>query len=151
MKPIIKLKNYLSASLTRDERRIKTFKGSQVDDDFLDSVIKEIGQIDIVIDDGSHINEHVIHTFKFLFPRINCKWYVIEDVQTSYWPGDYGGMSKDLNNPDTIMGFFKHLLDGLNHVEYKIEGYQPTYFDRHIIAMHLYHNMIFIQKGSNDR
>ena len=134
-----------------NERRIKTFKGSQVDDDFLDSVVKEIGQIDIVIDDGSHVNDHVLHTFKFLFHRINCKWYVIEDVQTSYWPEDYGGTSEDLNNLGTTMGFFKHLVDGLNYVEYKVEGYQPTYFDQHIVAMHFYHNMIFIQKGLNDQ
>ncbi|MDQ2695739.1 MAG: hypothetical protein M3Z21_10260, partial [Pseudomonadota bacterium] len=40
-----------------DERRIKTFKGSQVDDVFMESVLKETGPIDIVIDDGSHKNE----------------------------------------------------------------------------------------------
>jgi hypothetical protein len=134
-----------------DERRIKTFKGSQVDNDFLDSVIKEIGQIDIVIDDGSHINAHVIHTFKYLFPRINCKWYVIEDIQTSYWTDDYGGTSEDLNNLGTTMGFFKHLVDGLNYIEYELEGYQPTYFDLHIMGIYFYHNMIFIQKGLNNQ
>ncbi|MBW4554043.1 MAG: hypothetical protein KME35_23515 [Aphanocapsa sp. GSE-SYN-MK-11-07L] len=129
-----------------DERRIKTFKGSQVDEDFLKHVIKEIDPIDIVIDDGSHVNEHVIHTFKFLFPRIQCQWYVIEDTQTSYWPGEYGGMSDDLNNLGTSMGFLKHLIDGLNYVEYKIDGYEPTYFDQHIVAMHFYHNIVFIEK-----
>ena len=133
-----------------DERRIKTFKGSQIDDDFLNSVIEEIGQIDLVVDDGSHVNEHVIHTFKYLFPRINCQWYVIEDVQTSYWSENYGGTNKDFNASYTMMGFFKSLVDGLNHVEYQIPEYQPTYFDRHITAMHFYHNMIFIQKGINN-
>jgi hypothetical protein len=132
-----------------DERRIKTFKGSQVDDVFLDNIIKEIGQVDIVIDDGSHINDHVLHTFKFLFPRIDCQWYVIEDVQTSYWPEDYGGTSENLNDLGTTMGFFKHLVDGLNYVEYKINDYQPTYCDRYISAMHFYHNMIFVQKRAS--
>jgi hypothetical protein len=132
-----------------DERRIKTFKGSQVDDNFLQNVIEEIGQIDIVVDDGSHINEHVIHTFNFLFPRINCQWYVVEDVQTSYWE-NFGGTSEDFNNSRTIMSFFKQLTDGLNHIEYRIPGYKPTYFDRHIIAMSFYHNMIFVQKGTNN-
>ncbi len=133
-----------------DERRIKTFKGSQIDDDFLGHTLQEIGTIDIVIDDGSHINEHIIHTFEFLFPKISQKgMYVIEDVQTSYWKS-YGGSSDNLNRTDTAMGFFKQLTDGLNHVEYRLENYEPNYFDRNIIAMHFYHNMVFLQKGLND-
>jgi hypothetical protein len=76
---------------------------------------------------------------------------MIEDIQTSYWTDDYGGTSEDLNNLGTTMGFFKHLVDGLNYLEYKLEGYQPTYFDLHIIAIYFYHNMIFIQKGLNNQ
>ena len=51
-----------------EENRIKTFKGSQTDEKFLKDIVSKIGKIDIVIDDGSHINEHVIQTFKILFP-----------------------------------------------------------------------------------
>ena len=51
-----------------NERRIKTYKGSQVDSTFLQNVVKDIGNIDLIIDDGSHINEHVIETFKICFP-----------------------------------------------------------------------------------
>src|SRR6185295_3664424 len=81
------------------EKKIKIFKGSQADVDFLDKVVTEIGEIDIIIDDGSHINEHVIETFKFLFPKLKDGGiYVIEDTQTSYWE-NFGGDSNDLNNP----------------------------------------------------
>ena len=132
-----------------DEHRIKTFKGSQTDNEFLDHVINEIGRIDIVIDDGSHVNEHVLSTFKYLFPRISQNGiYVIEDLGTSYWH-KYGGSSVDLQRPDTTMGFLKQLVDGLNYTEYEIDNYEPTYFDRHIVAMHFYHNMVFIRKGLN--
>ncbi|WP_138774321.1 class I SAM-dependent methyltransferase [Desulfohalovibrio reitneri] len=79
---------------SHDERRIKTFKGSQVDGDFLDRVIDEIGRPDIIIDDGSHINSHIIGSFEHLFPKMKEGGiYAVEDQQTSYWPEHYGGWS----------------------------------------------------------
>jgi len=54
-----------------DERRIKTFQGSQIDEEFLSNLISETGRFDIIIDDGSHINEHIIKSFKFLFSKLN--------------------------------------------------------------------------------
>ncbi len=133
-----------------DERRIKTFQGSQVDDVFLANVISRIGELDIVIDDGSHVNEHALHAFKYLFPRMSeGGLYVIEDTQTSYWP-EYGGSTLEKNSPGTTMGFFKQLVDGLNHSEYMIDHYEPSYYDENITGLHFYHNMIFIQKGLNN-
>ena len=50
-----------------------------------------IGPPDVIIDDGSHIGEHVCTTFETLFPRMATGGvYVIEDLHTSYWPS-YGG------------------------------------------------------------
>lgn len=132
------------------ESRIKIFQGSQADRNFLDKVTAEIGTIDIIIDDGSHINEHVIETFKMLFPKLNDGGiYVIEDTQTSYWK-DFGGDSENLNNPTTLMNFFKSLTDCLNNKEFIKLNYQPSYFDKNIISIHFYHNLIFIYKGSNN-
>lgn len=131
------------------EKRIKIFQGSQVDEPFLKHVIEEIGDIDIIIDDGSHLNRHVIPTFEILFPFLNDGGiYVIEDTQTSYWPS-YGGDSKELSNPNTIMGFFKSIIDSLNNKEFFIPGYQQSYYDQKIVSMHYYHNLIFIYKGDN--
>ncbi len=50
-----------------DERRIRTYKGSQADAEFLRGVIADIGAPDIIIDDGSHRNEHVIASFEGAF------------------------------------------------------------------------------------
>jgi len=131
-----------------NEKRIKTFKGSQIDEVFLTDVVNEIGQIDIVIDDGSHMNDHVIATFTFLFPRMApVGIYVVEDVQTSYWK-QFGGTSSTFATPTTIVGFFKHLIDGLNYVDFQLPDYQPNYYDKHIVGMHFYHNMIVIEKAS---
>jgi hypothetical protein len=132
------------------EKRIKIFQGSQDDSYFLRNVVNKIGKLNIVIDDGSHLNRHVIETFQILFPLLDEKGiYIIEDTQTSYWPG-YGGSSHDLNDPKTTMGYFKNLIDGLNHKEMIKPGYSPSYFDRHIVAIHFYHNLIFIFKGDNN-
>ena len=137
-----------------DENRIKTFIGSQVDEDFLRRVAAEIGTIDIIIDDGSHYNDHVIKTFKILFPLLNPNGiYVVEDLQTSYWDeviGEHWGGSSDLMASHTSMNFFKSLVDGLNYEEFTFDEYTPTYFDRHIISMHFYHNLLFIYKGQNN-
>ena len=132
------------------ERRIKIFQGSQIDRTFLDEVINKIGSPDIIIDDGSHINSHVIETFKILFPKLKEGGvYVIEDTETSYWP-DYGGDSVNLNNSNTTMNFFKKLVDCLNHKEFLLKEYKPTFFDLNIVSIHFYHNLIFIYKGQND-
>lgn len=134
-----------------EEDRIVILQGSQTDEEFLRSVVRRIGSLDVVIDDGSHINSHVIQTFKFLFPLLNEGGiYVIEDTQTSYWPGDYGGDSENLNNMKTMMGFFKSLVDGLNHAEFEQRNYSPTYFDQNIVSIQFYHNLIFVFKGKND-
>src|SRR5262249_28193075 len=125
-------------------------KGSQVDEAFLDEVVKSIGKLDIVIDDASHQNEHVIRTFELLFPRMaENGFYVIEDTQTSYWES-CGGSSEARSGARTSMEFFKRLIDGLNYQEFELKDYLPTFYDRHIVSIHFYHNIIFIQKGLND-
>ena len=111
---------------------------------------QEAGSVDIIIDDGSHQNEHVIKSFMSLFPLLSHNGiYAIEDVQTSYWP-DFGGTSDDLSSKNTIMGFFKDLTDSLNYEEFIKPDYAPTYFDKHIVSIHFYHNLIIITKGIND-
>lgn len=137
-----------------DESRIKTFKGSQVDAQFLSDVVMKIGGVDLVIDDGSHVNEHVIETFKILFPLLHPSGiYAIEDLQTSYWDKvidhEWGG-SPDLSAPHTSMNFLKSLVDGLNYEEFIDDGYVPSYFDQNIVEIHFYHNLAFIVKGAND-
>jgi hypothetical protein len=132
-----------------DEPRIRTFQGSQVDEHFLREVIAQIGRPHIIIDDGSHLNEHVIKTFEFLFPLLADNGiYAVEDTQTAYWP-THGG-SSDLACPSTSMAFLTRLVHGLNWQEFIHPGYGPSDFDLHIVAMHFYHNLVFVHKGINN-
>ncbi len=144
-----------------EEHRITIEQGCQTDKKFLTDLSHKVGHFDIIIDDGSHVNSHVITSFQILFPLLrNQGIYVIEDTQTSYWSnedtiklgewGRFNGDGIDLNNIKTSMGYFKSLIDGLNHQEFIKPGYCPSYYDKHIVAMHFYHNLIFLYKGNND-
>jgi hypothetical protein len=131
------------------ERRIKIYRGSQADTAFIERLCNEIGPLDIVIDDGSHINEHVLKSFQVLFPKLRENGiYVIEDTQTSYWEA-FGGTSQRFDQLNTTKGWIKSLVDGLDFKDYERLDYSPTYFDKNIVAIHFYRNMIFIQKGKN--
>ncbi|MDB5282012.1 MAG: Mycinamicin 2-O-methyltransferase [Bacteroidota bacterium] len=129
-------------------KRIKIHRGSQVDEAFLENLVKEIGPLDIIIDDGSHINEHVITTFKLMFKHLKDGGiYAIEDTQTSYWE-NFGGDYHNLDKPGTMLNFFKSITDCLNVADY---DKSRTEFDNKITSMHFYHNLIFIYKGDNSK
>jgi hypothetical protein len=135
----------------QEERRIKIFKGSQVDYDFLDQMLLSINsELDIIIDDGSHINEHVIGTFQYLFPKLKPGGvYVVEDTQTSY-RHDYGGDDKNLNNDRTMMNLFKKIPDFINHKEYTMKGLEDYNYLKNVESIHFYHNLIFIFKSKTN-
>jgi hypothetical protein len=85
--------------------------GSQSDADFLKNVCEKYGPFDMILDDGSHMNEHVIFTFKELFKYVKPQGvYIVEDSATSYWEY-YGGKRYGQN---TIMEYFKSIVDEVN-------------------------------------
>jgi hypothetical protein len=130
-----------------EEERIKIFKGSQSNIPFLEEVYNTIGKIDVIVDDGSHVSKDVITTFEYYFPKLESNGiYIIEDLGTSYWR-QFGGGSHE----GTSMNYLKKLADGLNHTEYLIEDYVPTYFDQNIKSIHFYRNAAVIYKGDNTK
>jgi hypothetical protein len=127
--------------------KVKIYQGDQNDREFLEQVSKKANGFDIVIDDGSHISEHVIGSFRTLFPLLNPEGiYVIEDLHTAYWT-TYGGQWRNLNSGNTSMNLVKSLLDGLNC--HWIPSREPDNFDQQIRAIHCYPKLAFIYKGEN--
>ena len=125
------------------ERRIKIYQGSQVDKPFLEKILNEIGTPEIIVDDGSHLNEHVIESFKILFPRLKSGGvYCVEDTQTSYQES-FNGDSKNLDNSLTMMNYFKTLSDSVNITEFNTENVSLR---DDIKSIHFYHSLIFIHK-----
>ena len=131
------------------EDRITILQGDQSDPAFLDVVAERYGPFDIVVDDGSHVCEHVIASFERLFGHLTDDGiYAIEDLQTSYWARTYGG-SSGADRKGTSMSFLHALADGLNHAELDIAGYVPNAFDLSVTSVTFYHNLAFIQRGTN--
>jgi hypothetical protein len=131
-----------------EEDRIRAYRGDQTDPELLRRIVAESGPFDVIIDDGSHRPEHIIASFGILFPLLQDDGiYVVEDTQTSYWP-EWGG-SADLKDESTSMAFLGRMIDGLNYEEFVDESYQPSYTDTHVVGLHFYHNLVFVQKGVN--
>lgn len=63
------------------------------------------------------------------------------------WP-EWGGSDR-VGDPATSMSFLSRMTDGLNYEEFVDESYAPSYSDTHIIGLHFYHNLVFIEKGTN--
>ncbi len=110
--------------------RVAILQGSQIDAAFLAELVKTRGPFDIIIDDGSHQNEHVVMSFQLLFPTLAAGGiYVAEDVQTSFFPR-FGG-SLELSPPNSV-GFFQAML---------------WQMPEDVVRISRFHNMIALQKA----
>ena len=86
--------------------------GSQYDKDFLINTAIKHGQFDMILDDGSHMNHHVIFSFQYLWDSIKSGGvYIVEDTACSYWDTWGGGYLKQ----GTMMEYFKKLTDDINY------------------------------------
>ena len=130
---------------------IDIHQGSQSDEKFINEIITEYGNFDIIIDDGSHLKKDVIQSFHLLFPHLNNDGlYVVEDMQTSY-NHFFGGNPFDLKYSNSHMNFFKHLTDRLNYQEIANPFYIANKYDAKITNISFYHNLVFVRKGVNDK
>lgn len=124
-------------------------QGDQSDKNFLKTLIDKYKNFDIIIDDGSHQAKHINASFKFLFPYLNNNGiYVIEDLQTSYFPR-YGGSRINLNKKKSSMNFIKSLTDTINYEKNDRPFYKKSDFDGHIKSIYFHQNIAFINKGES--
>jgi Methyltransferase domain len=115
---------------------VEMHQGDQSDEEFLASLISNYGGFDIVIDDGSHIGRHVQTSFRVLFPALRPGgWYVIEDLETSYWESHEGGAP---GSPGTAVDLVKGLVD---HT-------QSDSGTRDVSDLHVFEGIAFLKKAS---
>jgi MycE methyltransferase N-terminal len=128
--------------------RIRAVQGDQNDPAFLAELGAEAGPFDIIIDDGSHINQHIVTSFTHLFPHLRPGgWYVIEDLHTAYWPAFGGNASPGASG--TSIALLKDMLDRLHQEEYLDSGHPDVENPSHPSEIVLYHNIAFLRKGNN--
>jgi len=126
-----------------EEDQIAIRIGDQSDPAFLDSIIAEFGKPDIILDDGSHIMEHVKASFSHLYPKMaDNGLYMVEDLQTSYW-NEFGGGVK---RPGTFIELCKDLIDQLN-ADWSRNVLPPTEFTRTTQSMHFYDAIAVFERG----
>lgn len=93
-----------------EEDQIRILIGDQTDRGFLRALGKEIGHIDIVIDDGGHKMNQQIITFEELFPLVSeTGIYLVEDLCTSYWDTYGGGYKRD----GSLRNFGRRFVDSM--------------------------------------
>ena len=124
------------------EDRVDIVIGDQSDRNFLRDLGKQLGKIDILIEDGGHTMDQQIATFEEFWPRIrNGGVMAMEDLLTSY-KEKYGG---GLRKPGTYIEYAKDLIDKMHawhYPEMEIDDYT-----RSIAGMHVYDSIIIFDKA----
>jgi SAM-dependent methyltransferase len=126
-----------------EEDQIAIRIGDQSDTMFLTSVIDEFGSPDIVLDDGSHVMEHIAASFSFLYPRTAPDGvYMVEDLHTAYWDEFGGGLRKS----GSFIELCKNMLDELN-ADWSRGALPATDFTRATQSMHFYDSIAVFERG----
>ena len=122
------------------ESQIKTFCGKQADPNFLNKVLQEIGNPDVIIDDGSHDQSDVLTSMSMLFPILNENGvYIVEDTHTAYWQAWQGGINSPMNSVSVISRCAHDV--NLQHIK---EPYTPALLD--LKSLSFYDSMIVLEK-----
>ena len=115
--------------------------GSQVDERFLLSIISELGNPQIIIDDGSHHSDHLSLTLEILWPHLQDDGlYITEDTHTSYWK-DHGG---GYQNSQTIIEFAKDAVDTMHQVYTRKQMPNRTAFLKESLASITFYDSIVV-------
>lgn len=129
------------------EEQIDIRIGDQGDPEFLKAVADEFGPFDIILDDGSHLQEHMWISFETLYPRVTPTGvYMIEDTHCCYRKSHGGGLKAE----GSFMEFCKDLIDSLN-AEHARDQMATTEFTRSTLSISFYDSMIAFEKGRQPR
>ena len=118
--------------------------GSQADPYFFRNVVEEMGGVDVVIDDGSHVASHQRTSFETIFPLVDDQGiYICEDTHTAYWRGHFeGGYRRSSNFIETT----KRLVDDL-YVDFHGKKQSVANAHRTILSISFYNSMVVIEKS----
>ncbi|MCC6887082.1 MAG: class I SAM-dependent methyltransferase [Hyphomicrobiales bacterium] len=124
--------------------------GDQSDPKLLAAAVERLGgEVDLVIDDGSHLGRHQIASFEYLYPRISADGlYVCEDLHCSYWATHEGGLRRE----GTFAEYVKTLIDQLQGWYLEGQAQEAAMpFARTTYAIHVYLDVVVIEKRSISR
>lgn len=117
--------------------------GSQADPEFLRAVVEEMGGIDLVLDDGSHVMKHLKVTLETLFPLLDrAGVYMIEDLHAAYWRRFGGGYWRRGN----FFNYVRQLIDDMHSWYHVTPPKHPAVSD-HLRSIQIYDSICVIEKG----
>lgn len=129
-----------------DGQAAKVRIGSQDDPGFLRRVVDEMGGLDVVIDDGSHVSAHIRRSLDVLFPLLSDGGlYIAEDLHACYWR-DYGG---GYRRPGSFLETVKTMIDDMHHW-YHSQGQKVEATRGHLAAIHVYDSLVVLEKRKLD-
>ena len=122
--------------------------GSQDDKELLRRVVEEMGGVDVVLDDGSHVASHQRASFDALWPMLPVGgMYICEDLHTAYWPSYEGG----LHRPGQFISVAKTLVDGMHRWYARMPDTALHRYGQHEVgAVHFYDSLVAIEKARRD-
>ena len=128
-----------------EEEQIKIYIGDQSSVVFLRNLIKEEKFFDIIIDDGGHLANQQITSFKELYYTLNDGGiYICEDLHTSYWE-KYGGAYK---KSGTFIELIKNLIDELQAFHSETPELKVNEFTKNTTGIHIYDGCVVFDKQS---
>lgn len=93
----------------------KVYKGDQSKIEDLERVKNIVGNVDLIVDDGSHHPRHQFISFTYLFKHMLNRggYYIIEDVECNYWNNKSSVYGYEIGY-DNVFEFFKTQIDSIN-------------------------------------
>ncbi len=131
-----------------EEEQITILIGDSGKKKFLRSILDQMPEIDVLIDDGGHRMKQQVNTFEVLFPHIKPDGvYACEDLNTSYWHRYGGGYKKR----GSFIEYSKNFIDQLNawHSE-EPRRLGVSTFTKTVGSLHYYDALLLIEKQDKE-
>jgi hypothetical protein len=126
-----------------EEDKVKIFIGSQEDRTFLNDLRTKIPPVDILIDDGGHMMNHLKITFEALYELVKEDGvYLAEDLHTCYWPSYAGGFKRK----GSFIEYCKGLIDQLNAWHSQQRELKVNEFTKTTHSIHFYDSIVVFEK-----
>ena len=126
-----------------EKHGFKIYIGSQSDKNFWRNFYSKVGNIDVLLDDGGHVNDQQIITLSESVHNINDNGIIVtEDVHTSYL--------KKIGNPSkySFINYSKYLIDVVNSRFPETKIKKNNDFRNKIYSISFYESIVAIKINS---
>ena len=128
---------------------VDLIKANQTDEKTLKEICDKYKGFDIIIDDGGHHSKQIVISLNFLFDYLKDNGlYIVEDLQTSYFPR-FGGSRLNLKKKTTSMNYLKSITDSINYEHNDKPFFRSKKFDGMVKYIHFYQNVAILKRGKS--